>query len=169
MHSKKEEPEFKKPSMDYPEHMQVKWPETDPLKLRVEQDGEEVVLMTYRYPVPKGTQRKGLVFYFHGFGAYCEHSAFMFKPMAEAGYECFALDQRGFGNSGGQRGLFESDTVVFGDFYLFVYTALRQYGIDQQTTPLFLYGKSLGGLLSHNLTVKFPTLFRGMALVAPFF
>ena len=52
------------------------WPETDFLKLRVYQDDEEVTLMTYRYPVPQGVERKGIVFYLHGFGSYCERYAF---------------------------------------------------------------------------------------------
>lgn len=77
---------------DYPEFMQVKWPEVDPLQLRVEQDGEQVTLMTYRYPVVEGVKRKGVIFYIHGLGAYCEHSAYIFKAFAENGYDCFALD-----------------------------------------------------------------------------
>lgn len=35
--------------------------------------------------------------------------------------------------------------------------------------PLFLYGKSLGGLLSFNMTIKHPGLFSGITMVAPFF
>lgn len=158
-----------KAPVDYPAHMQVEWPEVDPLKLRAEQDGEDIILMTYRYPVPADRPRKGVAFYIHGFGAYCEHSAFIFKHIAEAGYEVFALDQRGFGNSGGQRGLLESQKVIYGDLYLFIYTAIRQYGIDQEKTPLFLIGKSFGGLLSFNLSLRFPSMFKGMALIVPFF
>jgi alpha-beta hydrolase superfamily lysophospholipase len=58
-----------------PEHIQVPWPEIDGLKLRVEQDGEEITLMTYRYPVDPDV-RKGVIFYVHGFGSYCERYAF---------------------------------------------------------------------------------------------
>jgi len=91
-----------------PEHLAVLWPETDALRLRVEQDDEEITLMTYRYPVPEGTDRKGVVFYIHGFGSYCERYAYQARAFAESGYEVIAMDQRGFGNSGGHRGLFES-------------------------------------------------------------
>jgi pimeloyl-ACP methyl ester carboxylesterase len=35
--------------------------------------------------------------------------------------------------------------------------------------PLFLLGKSLGGMQAFNLSVRFPTLFSGLTLVAPFF
>jgi len=149
--------------------MQVKWPEVDPLQLRVEQDGEQVTLMTYRYPVAEGLKCRGVIFYFHGLGGYCEHSAYLFKGFAENGYDCFALDQRGFGNSGGQRGLFESESVVFSDLYLFILKAIQKYKINQQVTPIYLYGKSLGGLLAFNFSIRFPGLIRGVACIAPFF
>ena len=38
-----------------------------------------------------------------------------------------------------------------------------------QTTPLFIYGKSLGGLITANFSIRFPHLFTGLTLVAPFF
>jgi alpha-beta hydrolase superfamily lysophospholipase len=126
--------------------------------------------MTYRYPVPKGQERKGIVFYVHGFGAYSEHTAFMFKTLAETrGYEVISMDQRGFGNSGGQRGLFESQSVIYGDLYLMVFRAIQQYKINLQEVPLFLYGKSFGGLMSFNLSLRYPQLFSGLALLVPFF
>ncbi|TNV81410.1 hypothetical protein FGO68_gene13523 [Halteria grandinella] len=153
----------------YPSYMtEVAWTDTDPLKLRVEQDGETITLMTYRLAAAEG-QRKGVVFYIHGFGAYCEKSAYMLKQLADRGYEVFALDQRGFGNSGGQRGLFESQKVIYGDLYLFVYRAIQQYKLDLEKVPLFLVGKSFGGALAFNLALRYPQLFKGFALVAPFF
>ena len=36
-------------------------------------------------------------------------------------------------------------------------------------TPLFLYGSSFGAILAFNLSIKYPTLFSGMTLNAPFF
>jgi len=41
---------------------------------------------------------------------------------AEGGYEVIAIDQRGFGNSGGQRGLFEDS---YGDLYLLVFKSIQ--------------------------------------------
>jgi alpha-beta hydrolase superfamily lysophospholipase len=35
--------------------------------------------------------------------------------------------------------------------------------------PFFLYGNSFGALLAFNLSIKFPTMFAGMLLSAPFF
>lgn len=59
-----------------PDHLAVPWPETDPLHLRASQDDEEITLMTYRYPVAEDIERKGIIFYIHGFGSYCERYAF---------------------------------------------------------------------------------------------
>jgi alpha-beta hydrolase superfamily lysophospholipase len=38
-----------------------------------------------------------------------------------------------------------------------------------QEVPLFLYGSSFGSVLAFNLSIKYPTLFTGMTLNAPFF
>lgn len=39
----------------YPSYMtEVAWTDTDPLKLRVEQDGETITLMTYRLAAAEG-------------------------------------------------------------------------------------------------------------------
>ncbi len=107
-----------------PEHLAMPWPEVDPLKLRSTQDDEEITLMTYRYPVPMGKERKGIIFYIHGFGSYCERYAYLAQAFADAGYEMIGMDQRGFGNSGGQRGLFESNKVVYADLYLLIFKTI---------------------------------------------
>jgi len=57
--------------------------------------------MTYRHPVPENTEIKGVVFFIHGYGAYCDKTAFWFRMFVENGYEVFAVDQRGFGLSEG--------------------------------------------------------------------
>jgi pimeloyl-ACP methyl ester carboxylesterase len=41
--------------------------------------------------------------------------------------------------------------------------------MDLQRVPLFIFGKSLGGKLAYNLAIKFPNMFQGLTLVAPFF
>jgi len=68
-----------------------------------------------------------VIFHIHGFGSYCERYAFLAQMWAGAGYEVFGLDQRGFGNSGGERGFYEDS---HGDLYLFVFKVIQQYKID---------------------------------------
>jgi alpha-beta hydrolase superfamily lysophospholipase len=83
--------------------------------------------MTYRYPVPSDIERKGIMFYIHGFGNYCERYAFQARAYASSGYEVIALDQRGFGNSGGTRGLFEES---YNDLYLTILKTINIYKVD---------------------------------------
>lgn len=121
--------------------------------------------MTYRYPVDESV-RKGVIFYIHGFGSYCEPYAFQAKMWADSGYEVIAMDQRGFGNSGGERGFFEDS---YADLYLMMFKAIQEFKLDQQRVPLFIYGSSFGGLLAFNLSIKYPTMFSGLILNVPFF
>ena len=41
--------------------------------------------------------------------------------------------------------------------------------MDLDKVPFFLVGKSFGGLISLNLTQRYPHLFRGLSLIVPFF
>lgn len=103
----------------------------DVLDLKVTQYQHEIKLMTYRYPLPSSTvTRKGLVFFIHGYGGYCMRTGFWFKLMAEAGYEVYALDQRGFGLSEGERGFIESEDILYGDIYSFIFGVTKKYDID---------------------------------------
>lgn len=45
------------------------WPEIGDLDLTVMEGNKEIKLVTYRWPVPSGEQRKGVVFLIHGYGA----------------------------------------------------------------------------------------------------
>eukprot|EP00347_Sterkiella_histriomuscorum_P015096 403358334 len=146
------------------------WPEKDVLGLRVQQHGKEIKLITYRHPVDtQQCEKKAVVFYIHGYGGYCERISYMFKHLAAAGYECFGLDQRGFGKSEGERAWLESQELIYSDLWLFIFTTIQKFNINLQKTPLFLLGKSFGGLLSFNLSSELPSMFRGMALCVPFF
>ena len=64
--------------------------------------------------MPSG-ERKSIIFFIHGFGSYIEaHSAFLMQ-IAQAGHEIFAIDQRGYGESEGQRGIIEKAQDVYDD------------------------------------------------------
>lgn len=107
-----------------PDYMNEPYTDYNPLQLKAYEDNVEINLMTYRYRVPKGIQRKGVVFYSHGFGGYCENSAYAFKILAESGYETIAMDLRGFGNSEGTRGCLLTTATVYNDFDLLIKGAL---------------------------------------------
>ena len=96
-----------------------------------------------------------MIFYIHGYGGYSGRMAYFFKHLALTGnYECFALDQRGFGKSEGERGWIESEEVMYADLMAFVFGVVNKYKVNLQTTPLFLFGKSYGGLMCFNIASK---------------
>lgn len=52
-----------------------------------------------------------------------------------------------------------------------IYEAIKKYKIDQQKTPLFLFGRSFGGLIATNM-VSTPigqAMFTGMCLLTPYY
>ena len=73
--------------------------EEDVLDLPVLQFGKEIKLKAYRYP-PKN-YRKAVVFYIHGYGSYASANGAIAKYLSDFDFEVFAIDQRGFGESGG--------------------------------------------------------------------
>ena len=53
-------------------------------------------------------ERKGIIFFVHGYGGCTYHYAYLAEAFANEGYEMCGIDQRGFGMSGGTRGRVES-------------------------------------------------------------
>jgi hypothetical protein len=51
-------------------NLYAKFPEQNVINLPVISFGDKVNLMAYRYPVPQGIERKGVVFYIHGYGCF---------------------------------------------------------------------------------------------------
>ena len=90
-------------------------PESDPLNLQVVSSGRKLHLQTYRFPVPSGVERKGVIFFVHGYGAHCKTMGFFFKVLADQGFECLAMDQRGFGSSEGDRGVILNAEDIYND------------------------------------------------------
>ena len=146
-----------------------KYAEEDVLELPVVQYGKEIKLRAYRYP-PK-EYRKAVVFYIHGYGSYANQNGALAKVLAAKNYEVFAIDQRGFGHSEGIRGLIEEKSHVYEDQWLLIFEAIKKYGIDQQKTPMFLFGRSFGGLLATNMATGpiASSMFAGACVLTPYY
>jgi acylglycerol lipase len=80
----------------------------NPIELKSKSGNKEYKLENYRYPSQTG-DRKGIIYFIHGFGDYCGRYAYFAKQFAEHGYDFVGFDQRGFGRSEGPRGIFESE------------------------------------------------------------
>ena len=147
----------------------LKWPEIDALDLRTNHNGKEVKLASYRWPAVE--QRKGVIFMLHGYGSCAPQMAILAKFLAESGYEVFSFDMRGHGDSEGERGIFLSADQVYGDAWAMVFEACKKFKINQQRTPMFLYGRSFGGLLATNManTTIGKAMFKGVVLLTPYY
>ena len=160
-----DEAEYNRKYFDY---TKVKWPEINPIEL-VRPDYKQkgtVKLQTYRYP-DLTDNKKGIVTFLHGYGDYAGRYAYFAKRFAESGYDFNALDQRGFGNSEGRRGVLESRRIVMDDLLAFTGEVDEKFG--GKDVPHFLIGQSLGGFLAASLAAEAPERFAGMSLLVPFF
>lgn len=92
--------------------------------------------------LPAGDAR-GVVCLVHGVGEHIGRYEPDGAALAEAGYILAGFDQRGFGKSGGKRGLTPGLQAYFDDIDLFLAQATKRYP-DQER---FLYGHSMGGIL----------------------
>lgn len=81
------------------------------------------------------------------------------------------MDQRGFGESGGVRHRIEKTEDIYNDQWLLIFEAIKKYDIDLQKTPLYLFGRSFGGLIATNMAATFlgKQLFSGVCLLTPFY
>ena len=158
-----------KPIKDF-EWRGLMWPEINPLDLRVTQYGNEIKLRSYRWP-PLNNERKGVVFFCHGYDSCQPHLAVIGKHLAQAGYETFAVDMRGHGDSEGERGVFESTEKIYEDYWLLIFEACKKFRINQQRTPIYLFGRSFGGLVATNManTTIGRRMFAGVVLLTPYY
>lgn len=87
---------------------------------------------------------RAIVTLVHGLGEHTGRYPHVGKAMTDAGYVLVGFDLRGHGKSGGARGHFPSLDVVMGDIRQFFQFVSQRY----PNIPQFLYGHSLGALLS---------------------
>ena len=93
----------------------LEWPEQDVLDLQTTtKAGAEIRLRAYRWP-PANGERRAVVFFVHGYGSHMEYMAISAQYLAAAGYEVFSMDMRGHGDSGGEKGIFDSHEQVYDD------------------------------------------------------
>lgn len=104
----KEDDIQKKKDKKYIDIKAIQFPEFNPIDLKVKSGDIEYKLANYRYP-SQTKDKKGIIFYLHGFGEHCGNYGYFAKYFADQGYDFFGLDQRGFGRSEGPRAHIESE------------------------------------------------------------
>ena len=126
---------------------------------RIATDGIELFQQTW---VP-AIKAKAVVCLIHGLGEHSSRYMHFFQFLNGHGYIVTALDLRGHGKSGGQRGHSPSYDHMMDDIQAFVESTRDAY----PGLPLFLYGHSMGGSLVLNLLLRRPVKVKGAVVSAP--
>ena len=107
---------------------------------------------------PTNNRPKALITLVHGLGEHTGRYLHVGKSMTDAGYALVGFDLRGHGKSGGARGHFPSLSVIMQDMRQFSKFLVQRY----PDIPHFLYGHSLGGLLSLAYALQYPAGLNGV-------
>lgn len=122
------------------------------------QDG--LVLFTRAWTVE---QPKAVIGFVHGFGEHSGRYAHVADFFNKNGYSFYALDNRGHGKSDGKRGHAPKYDSYLDDIEVFLASVASQ----THSTPLFLYGHSMGGNLVLNYVLRRKPTLKGLIVSGP--
>jgi alpha-beta hydrolase superfamily lysophospholipase len=106
---------------------------------------------------------KGVVCLVHGLGDHGGQYVDLAEALGAAGYATIAMDTRGNGRSGGQRGHIPSIEVALDDISLLLEEAHHRH----PEMPCFLYGHSMGGNLVLNYVLRRKPQLAGVIATSP--
>jgi alpha-beta hydrolase superfamily lysophospholipase len=112
---------------------------------------------------PDDRKPKALIVLIHGLGEHTARFTHVGKAMTEAGYVLAGFDLRGHGKSGGARGHSPSLSAYMQDIRQFFHQMSQRY----PDLPQFLYGHSLGGLLSLAYAIQYGAGLEGVLVTSP--
>lgn len=100
------------------------------------------------WPVPAGTRRRGAALIVHGLGEHSGRYDHVAAALNASGIAVRSYDHRGFGQSGGTRGVIPNETALLDDAKL-VFDAFATEARSSGDTELpFLIGHSMGGAIA---------------------
>ncbi len=120
------------------------------------------VKLYYQTWLPEGAPR-GVLVLVHGLGEHGGRYPHLVETLLPAGFAVYAMDNRGHGRSGGQRGFIPSWDAFREDLRGFIAFVAK----EQPDRPLFLMGHSLGGLIALDYALHYPEGLRGVVASAP--
>jgi len=106
---------------------------------------------------------RGVICLVHGLGEHSGRYAYLAMVLTQEGYTLLTYDQRGHGQSLGQRGHVPSYESLLDDIDSFGRECSRRF----PNLPLFLYGHSLGGNLVLNYVLRRKSKFVGVIATSP--
>lgn len=99
----------------------------------------------------------------HGLGEHGGRYSNLVDYFAPLGYAIYALDHRGHGRSGGQRGHVKQFSYYMDDLRIFVQLVKEA----QPGKEIFLVGHSLGGLIALIYGLEYPSTLKGVIVSSP--
>ena len=105
----------------------------------------------------------GSVFLCHGFGEHLGWYDGLAAPLAQLGLLVFGHDHQGHGRSEGRRAYI--DTVE--EFVTDVIRHSAEVKTEYPGLPMFLYGHSMGGMISVSTVLRNPSFYAGLVLEGP--
>jgi len=117
----------------------------------------------YKYSVFPDEKPLAVVALLHGYGEYAGRYDHVMRAWAERGIATIAVDLRGHGRSGGQRGYCRRFAEYLDD------ARELEALVAAHDGPAFLFGHSFGGLIAASSVIGKPGPWRALALSSPFF
>lgn len=111
---------------------------------------------------PDDRTPKALIVLIHGLGEHTARYVHVGKVMTDAGYVLAGFDLRGHGRSGGARGHTGSLDAYMQDIRQFFQEMSQRY----PDLPRFLYGHSLGGLLTLTYSIQYGAGLKGVMITS---
>jgi alpha-beta hydrolase superfamily lysophospholipase len=124
--------------------------------------GVDGIQLYYQFWPAQGAPKANIIIV-HGFGENCNRWKNLLSTYPQLGYNIFVYDQRGHGRSPGQRGYINSFSEFRGDLLNFVQLVTAQ----SPDLPRFLYGMSMGGLITLYFGLHHPEVLSGAICTAP--
>lgn len=106
---------------------------------------------------------RGVICLVHGLGEHSGRYTYLAMILTQEGYALLTYDQRGHGQSLGQRGHVPSYESLLEDIDSIRRESSRRF----PNLPLFLYGHSLGGNVVLNYVLRFKSNFVGVIVTSP--
>lgn len=106
---------------------------------------------------------KAVLLIVHGVGEYCERYTNVVNHFVPLGYAVYGLDHIGHGKSGGEREMI----VRFEDFIEPLITYYKMVKGWHPAKPIFIYGHSMGGLITSFHLLEHQADFKGAIISAP--
>lgn len=96
----------------------------------------------------------------HGLGEHIGRYRQVFADFAHRGYSCYGYDQRGFGQSPGERGHVTTFSQYVDDLEVFI----NWVSAETQGLPLYLFGHSMGSIVTLSYAINHQSRIDGLLI-----